>query len=101
MELCGTILPDREIRDCKNLSTEPNRTFQFQLEDLEGQLASWHSHPTGYNANLSIEDYGFFVSWPELLHFIVASDEVRCYTVEKGIVYLVDEEKDYPVRASA
>jgi len=100
IELCGVISPKKRVRQTKNLSDTPESTFLFDGKDLEGAIASWHSHPDG-TANLSIADYRFFQSWPNQAHFIISSDEVRCYTVEKGLVYFIEQEKDLPSRASS
>lgn len=95
VERCGTVDVNREIIEVSNRSEDPKNTFAFQIEDLEnGVKATWHSHPTT-TANLSIDDYRFFQSWPEMIHFVVGVDEVRCYQVHDGIVYCVDDEEDY------
>ena len=97
VELCGVITPEGEIVEKPNLSSEPENRFEFALEDLEGAVATWHTHPSG-SANLSIDDYRFFQSWPNQTHFIISHDEVRCYTTWDDLVYLVEQEKDHPAR---
>ena len=98
LERCGTIDVNHQIVEVENQSKNPEFTFAFMMEDLEnGAIATWHSHPTT-SANLSIDDYRFFQSWPEMLHFIVGIDEVRCYQVHDGIVFCVDDEADYTPR---
>jgi proteasome lid subunit RPN8/RPN11 len=99
VERCGTINPD--IVEQTNLAEDPQNFFQLAMEDLSPEvvLASWHSHPVT-SANLSIEDYRFFQSWPKLFHFIIGVDEVRCYQVLDGIVYCVEEKEDYTPRIS-
>lgn len=99
LEQCGVILPDGQIIEKPNLSNDPRNRFAFDLGDLEGVEATWHTHPE-VTANLSIADFYFFKSWPNLTHFIVSSTEVRCYLTYQGMVYLVEEEEDYPSRPS-
>ena len=99
-ERCGIVDLNLEIVEVQNRAEDPENTFAFQLEDLEnGAKATWHTHPST-SANLSIPDYRFFQSWPEMLHFIVGAEEVRCYQVLDGIVYCVEDEEDYSPRES-
>lgn len=86
-----------ELFETVNQAEDPEKFFEFLEEDLEGAEATWHTHPQS-NANLSIEDFWFFKSWSNLVHFIVSNTEVRCYLVFKGLVYSVDAEEDYPPR---
>jgi proteasome lid subunit RPN8/RPN11 len=95
VELCGVITSELEIEEKTTRAEDPNQRFEFELCDLEGTTGTWHSHPTG-SANLSIDDYRFFQSWSNQTHFIISSNEVRCYLTCKGVVYLIDEEKDHP-----
>ena len=98
VERCGVISRNLRIREVQNRSEDPKNTFAFQLKDLEnGVKATWHSHPVT-TANLSIDDYRFFQAWPEMLHFIIGVDGVRCYQVHDGIVYYVEDEADYSPR---
>lgn len=100
VERCGTFDVNHKLIEVENRSKNPEFTFAFGIEDLEdGPVASWHSHPTT-TANLSIDDYRFFQAWPEMIHFIVGIDEVRCYQVQDRIVFCVDDEADYTPRAS-
>jgi proteasome lid subunit RPN8/RPN11 len=99
IERCGIITQTGEILETKNLSETPELTFEFEPTVLEGVLGSWHSHPTT-SANLSIDDFWFFKSWPSISHFIISSDEVRCYVDFKHQIHLVHAEKDYPSRPS-
>jgi proteasome lid subunit RPN8/RPN11 len=99
-ERCGVINTHHEILEVPNRSKNPEFTFAFDEEVLEDRpIATWHTHPET-PANLSIEDYRFFQCWPEMLHFIIGGDEVRCYQVHNGIVFCVDDEADYTPRAS-
>lgn len=97
VELCGVIDLQGDIVECVNLARYPQDAFQFEEEDLQGVAASWHSHPKT-SANLSIQDFYFFKSWPSILHFVIASSEVRCFAVLNGTVYLLDQEEDHPSR---
>ena len=100
VERCGIIPSNRNVIEVVNQSKNPEYTFAFLFEDLDNDsLATWHSHPTT-TANLSIDDLRFFQSWPEKIHFIVGIDEVRCYQVQDGIVFCVDDEADYTTRPS-
>ena len=97
-ERCGIVDLNLEIVEVQNRAEDPENTFAFQLKDLEnGVKATWHSHPVT-TANLSIDDYRFFQAWPEMLHFIIGVDGVRCYQVHDGIVYYVEDEADYSPR---
>lgn len=97
VELCGVITPELGVEEKQNRSPEPEQRFEFALEDLDGVVGTWHSHPNG-TANLSLDDYRFFQSWPNQTHFIISHDEVRCYVTCEGLVHLVEEEKDHPTR---
>lgn len=94
METCG-VIAEGKIRQTRNASPTPETNFEFLLSDLDAVDATWHTHPTT-SANLSVDDWYFFQTWPGLLHFIVSSSEVRCYTVIDGEVYGIDEEADHP-----
>ena len=87
------------VQETENGSDDPENRFEFALADLDGALATWHSHPSG-SSNLSIDDYRFFQSWPNISHFIISSHEVWCYEVREGLVYLADEEDDHSPRPS-
>lgn len=94
-ERCGIFTPGHEVEEKPNRSKTPLNTFTFDYEDLDGAIATWHTHPSG-EATLSPADYWFFKSWPSHAHFIISSTEVRCYIVFQEVVYLVDEEEDHP-----
>lgn len=97
VEVCGVITPDLEIQESPNLAPYPEDAFEFRQEDLEGMTASWHSHPKS-SPNLSIPDFYFFKSWPSMVHFVIGKDEVRCFAVWAGTVYLIEQEEDHPSR---
>ena len=100
VERCGIILSTGEVVERKNQALESSDRFEMLIEDFEGAEATWHSHPLGLG-NLSIADYWFFSTWPNLLHFIVSSAGVRCYVFAEGSVRNLDEAEDYPSRLSA
>ena len=62
VERCGIITAEGEIVEKTNRAADPARFFEFSIEDLEGAVATWHTHPKS-SANLSIDDYRFFQSW--------------------------------------
>lgn len=100
VERCGVIDANLEIIEVPNRSQNPEYTFAFDCDVLDdGPVATWHTHPAT-PANLSIEDYRFYQCWPAMIHFIIGSDEVRCYQVHNGIVFCVDDEADYTPRAT-
>lgn len=99
-ERCGVVDPSGEIIETPNLADDPTDRFRFDPAVLETALATWHTH-RGDDANLSIPDWHFFKSWPNIPHFIVASKEVRCYlSPGDGLVYLEDDEDYHPSRPS-
>lgn len=88
-ERIGFVLRDGTIVELKNMCHDPANGFDFSGEDLlryeDEALASWHTH-TGKDCNLSTEDLNSFLNWPGLTHYIVGSDGVAAYAVEKGNV---------------
>lgn len=89
------------IAELKNRADDPANFFRFEQRSLTAKsvMATWHTHP-GPSANLSIDDFYFFKSWPNLFHFIISTDEVACYFVcDDGKVHRVDEEDDLSPRA--
>ncbi len=94
IERIGFILDDEEIIELENISTDPALTFVFDPEEFDKHLpratASWHTH-THADANLSFEDYQFFLSWPKLRHFIISSEAVWSYEVTNGSVVVLHE----------
>lgn len=94
-ETCGVIDLQGDIRELQNLAEDPQNHFRFAEGDLDWAFASWHTHPYG-SSNLSVEDYWFFKSLPNMVHFIIYRDEVSCYITQKGVLYSIDEEDDLP-----
>ena len=88
-EKCGIILRDGTVLPSNNLHPNPELGFVVDPQDLvryEDTLwGTWHTHP-GNTANLSQEDYFGFLHWPNLTHFIIGLDGVRCFIVEDGLI---------------
>lgn len=88
-ERCGFVLPDGQVVEVKNICHEPADGFDISGEDLleyeDRAAGSWHTH-TGKDCNLTREDLLSFLNWPTLKHYIVGSDGVAVYVVEKGNV---------------
>lgn len=91
------IKPHLEILETKNLSPNPETEFEFDEEDLKGVSATWHTHPVT-SSNLSLPDYYFFRAWGNLVHFIICSSEVACYTTVNKHLVIIDEAEDLPAR---
>ena len=72
------------IIEVRNAAENPVLGFFIGPEDVlkhteeMNAWASWHTHPS-QNSNLSGEDHKMFVQWPDLYHFIIGSDSVKCY----------------------
>ncbi len=72
------------ITEVKNAAENPNTGFYVGPEDIikhtedSESWATWHTHPN-QNSNLSGEDHRMFLQWPNLVHFIIGSDGVKCY----------------------
>lgn len=86
IERCGFIDFDNKAIEVSNVSPEPEQGYMMRGEDVitftetHRCWATWHTHPgRDYTANLSVDDYECFKAWPNLIHFIVGSDGVRCY----------------------
>lgn len=88
-EKCGVILKDGTVVPTHNLHHKPQEGFvvdPIALLRYEDDLwGTWHTHPKA-NSNLSSEDYQGFLQWPELKHFIIGVDGIRCYVVEDGLI---------------
>lgn len=84
-ERVGIILRDGSILELQNVAPDPEESFSVSTEDLikfEGfSVATWHTHPNA-EAQLSGRDYEGFRAWPDLLHFIVGKDGIRCYSYD-------------------
>lgn len=91
-ERCGFIVKGR-IVETRNIHPHPTDGFVIPPEDVihytenSGATSTWHTHP-GDVSNLSNEDFYMVSKWPNLSHYIVGSDGVRCfkYSLEKGTV---------------
>lgn len=88
-ERLGFILHDGSVVEVKNLCNEPGRGGivdpTFLVENEDRLAASFHTHP-GASSNLSGDDYQAFKNWPDLKHYIVGNDGVRCFVVRNGAV---------------
>lgn len=90
-ERCGLVMRDGTIVEIENVAEDKAAGFEMPPEAvlpllLTGEVAStWHTHPKG-EANLSGEDYNFFLAWPDLSHIIIAPGGVTTYRVENGAV---------------
>lgn len=84
-ERCGMILGTQVI-ELQNMAGNPEMGFLIGAEDnvkySDEADATWHTHP-GSTANLSGDDYEMFRMWPDMLHFIIGNDGVRCYYFDK------------------
>jgi proteasome lid subunit RPN8/RPN11 len=94
-EKCGLILMDGTIVSSKNLCGDPEKGFILDPADLvryeDNLYGTWHTHPGG-TANLSEEDWFGFQQWPDLKHFVIGVDGVRCFVVEGSLI--IEEELD-------
>ena len=92
-ERCGFILKSGAVKEVKNISLNPRRSFEFPEDELQAHveetLAFWHSHPKG-NANLSVEDYLSFLNYPKHLHVIFCYDKYAVYGVRNNLVIRLD-----------
>lgn len=87
-ERVGFILADGQIVEVKNICQEAENGFEVSGQDLlkyQDAIATWHTHPD-MNSNLSSNDYYGFRNYPDWLHFIVGTDGVSAFKVEKGRV---------------
>jgi proteasome lid subunit RPN8/RPN11 len=93
VELCGVVLINDEIMAVTNTHSAPEKGFiipaVFMVEHEEHIFATWHTQPDS-TSNLSEEDYFGFLQWPQLHHFIVGVDGVRCFRVEGPLVIEVE-----------
>lgn len=86
-ERVGFILASGELVEAKNIHPSPLDGFCVGVEDLlrycNRAVGTWHTHP-GKDSNLSMEDYRSFKLWHEQTHFIIGSDGIRAYKIERG-----------------
>lgn len=91
IERVGFVLANCSIVEVPNISPEPLISFMVQGKDIQKYALSgmasgtWHTHPKK-DANLTVEDNQMFLNYPELEHYIIGTDGVRKYRVEKGMV---------------
>ena len=101
-EHIGFVLKTGDLVELENVSESPDETFSFHPEEFakyfSQAVATWHTH-TGKDANLSFDDYQFFLSWPELGHFIISLDAVWYYEVVDKTVVVYNEADDNSSRA--
>lgn len=86
-ERCGIIYADGSIKELQNLHSNPETHFAMLEEDIlvEGVIATFHTHLHS-SANLSVEDYKAFSSYPELKHYIISTHEIWCFATLNGIL---------------
>lgn len=88
-ERVGYIRHDGRVIELENVHPDPFKGFALRAEDLKilqsDAIATWHTHPGG-TALLSGEDYLAFLSYPQLQHFVIGEDSVRCYAVEENFI---------------
>lgn len=94
-ERCGIITPEGLISERPNIAEVPEINFEMTEADFREGIATWHTHPHG-SANLSLEDYYLFKSWPSCLHFIIGADRVSCYSMLDDYLVSIDEAEDHP-----
>lgn len=86
-ERVGFVMPSGEVIEVDNVCDTPESGFDVSGADIVAHTsvayATWHTHPD-QDANLSAKDYEAFLNWPNLRHFIVGNDGVRCYEVVDG-----------------
>lgn len=91
VERVGFILKSGEVIEVQNICEKPEEGFDVSGEDIAkyglDAIATWHTHPNASN-NLSMNDHEMFLNWPELSHYIVGTNGVRCYVVEDGEVLI-------------
>lgn len=83
-ERVGLILRSGELVEVQNCSAEPEKSFLVLADDilphLDEMVGIFHTHPNGGLEPSPADIYGFR-QWPELDHWIVAPEGVRCYRV--------------------
>lgn len=93
LERCGLVLKDGTIIEVENKHEEPTNGFRMPVAELvkheDNLLGTWHTHPMD-TANLSESDYMGFANWPDLKHFIIGLDGVRCFEVQPPLIVEVD-----------
>jgi proteasome lid subunit RPN8/RPN11 len=87
VERCGVILAKENIIELENIAEKPQLDFEVSDANFDkykkSMKATWHTHPS-CNANLSLADYEFFKSQPNINHFIICKNYVVCYKMTNG-----------------
>ncbi len=91
-ERVGFVL-EHQIIEIQNMSQAPESSFMISANDrhqYDSQIrATWHTHPN-QSCNLSGEDYESFMDWPEVYHFIIGNDGVKCYVWDDKLNAMVE-----------
>jgi proteasome lid subunit RPN8/RPN11 len=91
-ERVGYVLSTGRVVEVPNISGDPENAFDVSGADVRkyaidgAAIATWHTHP-GKSANLSVDDYPAFRNFPNLKHYVIGSDGVRCYVVRNGKIF--------------
>lgn len=87
-ERCGFVLPGDEIHEVPNICPQPLYAFlvatkhiREYVEGLKAE-ASWHTHPDRTSL-MSPDDSVMFRAYPDMYHFVIGNDGVRCYQLNK------------------
>jgi proteasome lid subunit RPN8/RPN11 len=94
-ERCGLLLAGNSLVEVKNIANDPVMGYLMDPEEVLPYLTNsmivgtWHTHPNG-SAQLSGEDFKGFLAWPQLVHYVIGRDGVKCYKVENGAVLECD-----------
>lgn len=77
-----------QVQELKNVHPEPLLGFRIDPAEVikycDDAEATWHTHEN--EAYPSGADFLTFVNWPNMVHYIIGSDGVRCYKVERTAV---------------
>lgn len=82
-----------EIIEVTNICRSPDEGFMVSTSDIleygDKADATWHTHPNA-PANLSQEDYVSIKNWPNMRHYIIGKDGVRCYKYDKDLKAIIE-----------
>lgn len=87
-ERCGFVLQHYGIHEVPNICENPDKGFLINTLDIRkyiesgAAIATWHTHPNK-DSNLSGEDYRCFRAYPNVFHYIIGNDGVRCFKFDK------------------
>lgn len=88
-ERVGFVLNDGSLVEVPNISAVPEDSFDVSDADLDKYIddaaATWHTHP-GQSSQLSIGDYETYRELIGMTHFIVGTDGVSAYIVDRDAV---------------